>query len=43
MEKEVEEVVTKAKKDEEAEVEVDLKEDRVTLEILLNTKDCVLP
>ena len=42
MEKEVVEVSTKAKETEEAEVEVDMPEDKFTLEILLNTRDCVV-
>ena len=39
MEKKLVEVATKA---EEAEVEVELPEDIVTLELLLNTRDCVV-
>ena len=42
MKKEVEEVVTKAKELEETKVEVDLPEDEVTLEILQNTRNCVV-
>ena len=49
MEKEVEDVATKVEEVEEAEeaddamVEVDLAEDIVTMWILLNTRDCVVP
>ena len=42
MEKEVVEVSTKAKETEEAEVEVDMPEDTVTLELLLNIRECVV-
>ena len=45
MEKEVVEVATKEKKAEEveeAEVEVDLAHDTVNMELILNTRDCVV-
>ena len=42
MEKEVAEVSTKAEEDKEAEVEVDMPEDTVTMKILINTRDCVV-
>ena len=45
MEKEVVEVATKAEEADEvekSEVEVELPEDTVTMEILLNTKNCVV-
>ena len=42
MEKEVLEVATKVEEVEEAKVEVELPEDTVTLEVLLNTRDCVV-
>ena len=38
----VEEVSTKSKETKEAKVEVDLSEDKVTLELLLKTRECVV-
>ena len=42
MEKEVVGVATKNDEAEEAEVEVDLQEDKITLDVLPNTRDCVV-
>ena len=38
----MEEVATKAEESKETEVEIDLPEDTVTMDILLNTRECVV-
>ena len=42
VEKQVEEVSTKVKEAKDAELEVDMWEDTATMELLLNTRDCVV-